>query len=59
MNDIYHKTYLLEFDVWDPQKKITEGELDKIMFDLKNKVLLPHAGSVKLTPLAEERIQPR
>lgn len=59
MNDIYHKRYTLEFDVWDAQKKITEAELDRIMFDLKNKILLPHAGNVKLTPVLEERIKQR
>lgn len=56
MNDIYHRKYLLEFDIWDPQKLLAQGELDQIMFDLKNKVLMPHAGNVKLTPISEERI---
>ena len=57
MNDIYHKRYILEFDVWDPQKKLAQDELDQMMFDLKNKHLLPHAGNVKLTPTAEERVK--
>ncbi len=59
MNDIYHRTYRLEFDVWDPQQKSVNDELDKIMFDLKARVLLPHAGNVKLTPISEERVTPR
>lgn len=56
MNDIYRRSYTLEFDVWDAQKKVTLDELDKLMFDLKNKILLPHAGNVKLTPVAEVRL---
>jgi hypothetical protein len=56
MNDIYHKRYVLEFDVWDPMKKITESELDALMSDVKTKKLLHHAGNVKITPVSEDRI---
>lgn len=59
MNDIYHRKYVLEFDIWDPQKQLAQNELDQIMFDLKNKILMPHAGNVKLTPISEERIAVR
>lgn len=56
MNDIYRRRYMLEFDVWDPQRLKTDAEFDSLMFDLKNKVLLSHAGNVKITPLEETRI---
>ncbi len=57
MNDIYHHTYTLEFDIWDPQKQKANDELSDFLMNLKNKVLLPHVGNVKLTPIAEDRIQ--
>lgn len=59
MNDIYRCTYTLEFDAWDPQKKIVDAEMYKLIFDLKNKLILAHAGNVKITPLVEERIRTR
>ena len=57
MNDIYHRKYLLEFDVWDPQRKLTQAEFDQLMFDIKNKAILPHAGNIKITQLDETRIK--
>lgn len=56
MNDIYHRTYILEFDVWDPQKKIVDTEFDALVFDLKNKALLPHVGNLKIRLTTETRI---
>ncbi len=55
MNDIYHRKYTLDFDLWEPQTKAVDAEFDKLMFDLKNKVLLAHAGNVKIVPVSEER----
>lgn len=55
MNEIYRRKYVLEFDVWEPFKKVTDEELDKLRFDLKNKLLLPHAAQVRLQMVEDAR----
>lgn len=58
MNEVYHRKYVLEFDVWEPFRKVTDEELDKLRFDLKNKLLIPHAAQIRLSLETDERISP-
>ena len=56
MNEVYHRRYILEFDVWEPYRKLTDDEFDKLAFAIKTKELLGHAANVKLAKEAEDRL---
>ncbi len=58
MNEIYHRKYLIEFDTWEPQRLLVDGEFDDLASNIKTKRLLPHAGNVKLTLLDSNRLEP-
>lgn len=53
MNVINHRTYTLEFDVWEATQKQAEIEIDQIIGSIKNS--MTHCGNVKLTMISEER----
>ncbi len=56
MNEIYHRRYLIEFDSWEPQRLLVDEEFDHLLSDIKTKKILPHAGNVKITLVAEDRL---
>lgn len=57
MNVINHRTYTLEFDVWEATQKVTEVEIDHLIFVIKNQ--MGHCGNVKLTLVSEARHEKR
>lgn len=56
MNEIYRRTYTLEFDLWEPQRKLVDAEFDDLASMVKTKKLLAHAGGVRLVQSAEIRL---
>lgn len=53
MNVINHRTYTLEFDVWEATQKEAEIEIDKVILTIKGS--MSHCGNVKLTLSSEVR----
>lgn len=53
MNVIRHRTYTLEFDVWEQTQKLADAEIDKVILHIKGG--MGHCGNVKLTLVSEER----
>lgn len=56
MNNIHHRSIVIDFDVWEPQYKIVEGEIDTLINALKTKKLLAHGGNTKLQVLDGGRL---
>jgi hypothetical protein len=48
MNELVHKKIIIEYDVWQPFKKLVEAEEDNLLALKKENKLLPHAGNVIL-----------
>lgn len=46
MNVIVHKRIIIDYDTWEPQQLLVRSEEDKLLVDLKTKVLLAHAGNI-------------
>ena len=47
-NEITHKKFMIEFDMWGPFRKKAEKDLDSFLSDLKEKKILVHCGNVVL-----------
>lgn len=47
-NVINHKRIVIDFDVWEPFKKDSEDDLDKLVGMVRTKELLKHCGNVHL-----------
>lgn len=53
MNIIKHRTYTLEFDVWEATQKAAEVEIDALILAITKS--MSHCGNVKLSIVNEER----
>ena len=47
MNTIKHRTITIEFDSWEPMEKALDKDIDDLLYKIREKVVLRHAGNVK------------
>jgi hypothetical protein len=48
MNHIIHTRITIDYDMWEPFTKEVLKEEDVILFGVKDKTLLAHAGNAKI-----------
>lgn len=44
-NQLVHVTLVLEFDTWEPMKKVADRELDEMLAQIRTGKLLGHIGN--------------